>query len=198
MGLPTDQSLANMLARSDTDGMRSFVRSIRQGESLGVSIGQIMRNLAEEMRKRRRAHRRGAGAEGADQDPLPPRRADLPGDLRDPAGAGPALVHGDARRWVVNRGLVGARSRFRARNPRAGRRARRRRHRPRRRPGRGWSPGSGSSRPASSRLSAGRSCGARRRSGPPASRVAFAACAAAILGAVALRGPGGRRARRAC
>jgi tight adherence protein C len=55
MGLPTDQTLANMLARSDTDGMRSFVRSIRQGESLGVSIGQIMRNLAEEMRKRRRA-----------------------------------------------------------------------------------------------------------------------------------------------
>jgi tight adherence protein C len=34
--------------------MRSFVRSIRQGESLGVSIGQIMRNLAVEMRKRRR------------------------------------------------------------------------------------------------------------------------------------------------
>jgi tight adherence protein C len=55
MGLPTDQSLVNMLARSETDGMRSFVRSIRQGESLGVSIGQIMRNLAEEMRKRRRA-----------------------------------------------------------------------------------------------------------------------------------------------
>jgi tight adherence protein C len=55
MGLPTDQSLANILARSETDGMRSFVRSIRQGESLGVSIGQIMRNLAEEMRKRRRA-----------------------------------------------------------------------------------------------------------------------------------------------
>ena len=54
MGLPTDQSLANMLARSDTEGMRSFVRSIRQGESLGVSIGQIMRNLADEMRKRRR------------------------------------------------------------------------------------------------------------------------------------------------
>jgi tight adherence protein C len=55
LGLPTDQSLVNMLARCETDGMRSFVRSIRQGESLGVSIGQIMRNLAEEMRKRRRA-----------------------------------------------------------------------------------------------------------------------------------------------
>jgi tight adherence protein C len=55
MGLPTDQAMANMLARADTDGMRSFVRSIRQGEALGVSIGQIMRNLADEMRSRRRA-----------------------------------------------------------------------------------------------------------------------------------------------
>jgi tight adherence protein C len=55
MGLTTDQALAHMLARTDTPGMRSFVRSIRQGESLGVSIGQIMRNLAVEMRKRRRA-----------------------------------------------------------------------------------------------------------------------------------------------
>lgn len=55
MGLPTDQSLANMLSRCETAGMRSFVRSIRQGESLGVSIGQIMRDLASEMRKRRRA-----------------------------------------------------------------------------------------------------------------------------------------------
>jgi tight adherence protein C len=56
MGLPVDQSLVNMLSRAETDGMRSFVRSIRQGEALGVSIGQIMRNLALEMRKRRRAH----------------------------------------------------------------------------------------------------------------------------------------------
>jgi tight adherence protein C len=55
MGLPADQALANMLARADTGGMRSFVRSIRQGQSLGVSIGQIMRNLADEMRARRKA-----------------------------------------------------------------------------------------------------------------------------------------------
>jgi tight adherence protein C len=53
MGLPTDQVLANILTRSDTPAMRSFVRSVRQGEALGVSIGQIMRNLAIEMRKRR-------------------------------------------------------------------------------------------------------------------------------------------------
>jgi tight adherence protein C len=55
MGLPVDQSLEHMVARANTDGMRSFVRSIRQGESLGVSIGQILRDLATEMRQRRRA-----------------------------------------------------------------------------------------------------------------------------------------------
>jgi tight adherence protein C len=55
MGLPVDQSLEHMLVRADTEGMRSFVRSIRQGESLGVSIGQIMRDLATDMRQRRRA-----------------------------------------------------------------------------------------------------------------------------------------------
>ena len=33
-----------------------FARSIAQGETLGVSTGQIMRNLAIELRKRRRAY----------------------------------------------------------------------------------------------------------------------------------------------
>jgi tight adherence protein C len=54
MGLSTEESLRNMHARCPTPAMRSFVRSIVQGETLGVSIGQIMRNLAVEMRKRRR------------------------------------------------------------------------------------------------------------------------------------------------
>ena len=34
--------------------VKSFVRSVVQGERLGVSMGQIMRNLAVEMRMRRR------------------------------------------------------------------------------------------------------------------------------------------------
>jgi tight adherence protein C len=55
MGLSPDDALRNMLERADTPAMRSFVRSILQGETLGVSIGQIMRNLASEMRKRRKA-----------------------------------------------------------------------------------------------------------------------------------------------
>jgi tight adherence protein C len=54
MGLSANEALMNMLARADTAAMRSFVRSILQGETLGVSIGKIMRDLALEMRKRRR------------------------------------------------------------------------------------------------------------------------------------------------
>ena len=54
MGLAINEALANMLVRVDTASMRSFVRSILQGEQLGVSIGQILRNLAHEMRSRRR------------------------------------------------------------------------------------------------------------------------------------------------
>jgi tight adherence protein C len=56
MGLSTNVALSNMLARCETPSMRSFVRSIVQGEALGVSMGSIMRNLAAETRKRRRQH----------------------------------------------------------------------------------------------------------------------------------------------
>jgi tight adherence protein C len=54
MGLSTNEALKNMLERCDSPLMRSFVRSVLQGETLGVSIGQIMRDLATDMRKRRR------------------------------------------------------------------------------------------------------------------------------------------------
>jgi Flp pilus assembly protein TadB len=54
MGLSTNQALANMVERSDTPAMRSFARAILQGETLGVSIGAMLRNLAVELRTRRR------------------------------------------------------------------------------------------------------------------------------------------------
>src|ERR671923_683237 len=54
MGLGSDEALRSLLERCETEGVRSFVRAILQGEQLGVSIGQIMRNLALEMRKKRR------------------------------------------------------------------------------------------------------------------------------------------------
>jgi tight adherence protein C len=54
MGLALNKALGNMLVRCDTPAVRSFVRSILQGDQLGVSIGQTLRNLAHEMRARRR------------------------------------------------------------------------------------------------------------------------------------------------
>lgn len=66
MGLTANEALANMLERCDTRAMRSFVRSILQGETLGVSIGLILRNVALDMRKRRRA----AAEERANKAPV--------------------------------------------------------------------------------------------------------------------------------
>jgi tight adherence protein C len=54
MGLTIQEALANMLARADTPALRMFVQAILQGETLGVSIGKILRDLAVDMRKRRR------------------------------------------------------------------------------------------------------------------------------------------------
>ena len=56
MGLTLVEALTNFLGRIDTPGVRMFARSIAQGETMGVSTGQIMRNLAVELRKRRRAY----------------------------------------------------------------------------------------------------------------------------------------------
>jgi tight adherence protein C len=54
MGLQGWEALENLQKRCPTDTVKSFVRSVVQGERLGVSMGQIMRNLAVEMRMRRR------------------------------------------------------------------------------------------------------------------------------------------------
>jgi tight adherence protein C len=66
MGLTTEEALRHMMARADTAAMRSFVRAVTQGESLGVSIGDILRSLALEMRKRRKA----AAEERAQKAPI--------------------------------------------------------------------------------------------------------------------------------
>ena len=81
MGLTLVEALDHLLVRIDTPGVRMFSRSIVQGETMGVSTGQIMRNLADELRKRR-GRRGGARAEGAHQDALPARVPDLPGPVR--------------------------------------------------------------------------------------------------------------------
>ena len=55
MGLSVGQAIESLGRRADAPNMNIFVRSIIQGERLGVSIATTMRNLSLEMRKRRRA-----------------------------------------------------------------------------------------------------------------------------------------------
>jgi tight adherence protein C len=55
MGLTPVQALENMTTRCPTPAVESFARAMMQGQLLGVSVGTILRSLAIEMRKRRRA-----------------------------------------------------------------------------------------------------------------------------------------------
>jgi tight adherence protein C len=54
LGLSPEEALRNLSARVDSPATRAFTQSLVQGESLGVSIGAILRDLAVDMRKRRR------------------------------------------------------------------------------------------------------------------------------------------------
>jgi len=54
MGITIEEALENMLTRVDSMSVRAFVQAIVQGQTLGVAIGKILRDLALEMRKIRR------------------------------------------------------------------------------------------------------------------------------------------------
>jgi tight adherence protein C len=54
MGLTTDEALRNLAGRVDSPAIRAFIQALLQGEALGVSIGKVLRDLAVDMRKRRR------------------------------------------------------------------------------------------------------------------------------------------------
>jgi tight adherence protein C len=55
MGLSVFEAIESLGRRADAPNVRVFVRALIQGEKLGVSIGTTMRNVATEMRKRRKA-----------------------------------------------------------------------------------------------------------------------------------------------
>jgi tight adherence protein C len=54
LGLTPEEALRNLSLRLDSPATRAFTQALVQGESLGVSIGTILRDLAVDMRKRRR------------------------------------------------------------------------------------------------------------------------------------------------
>jgi tight adherence protein C len=54
LGLTPVEALRNLSARVDSPALRGFTQALIQGEALGVSIGKVLRDLAVDMRKRRR------------------------------------------------------------------------------------------------------------------------------------------------
>jgi tight adherence protein C len=54
LGLTPEEALRNLATRVDSPALRAFTQALIQGESLGVSIGKVLRDLAVDMRKRRR------------------------------------------------------------------------------------------------------------------------------------------------
>jgi tight adherence protein C len=54
LGLTPEEALRNLSVRVDSAATRAFTQALVQGESLGVSIGTILRELGIDMRKRRR------------------------------------------------------------------------------------------------------------------------------------------------
>jgi tight adherence protein C len=54
LGLTPEEALRNLSLRVDSPATRAFTQALVQGQSLGVSIGTILRDLAIDMRKRRR------------------------------------------------------------------------------------------------------------------------------------------------
>ncbi len=54
LGLTMPAALSNLLVRCNVPSIRAFVRAVTQSEQLGISIGHVMRELASDIRKRRR------------------------------------------------------------------------------------------------------------------------------------------------
>jgi tight adherence protein C len=54
LGLTPEEALRNLSVRVDSPATRAFTQALVQGGSLGVSIGTVLRDLAIDMRKRRR------------------------------------------------------------------------------------------------------------------------------------------------
>jgi tight adherence protein C len=54
LGMTTGQALEEMSDRCGTQAMRAFVRTASRGETLGVSIGPVLRELSSDQRRRRR------------------------------------------------------------------------------------------------------------------------------------------------
>jgi tight adherence protein C len=54
LGMSISEALGEMSERCDTPSVRAFVRTAARGESLGVSVGPVLRELSSDQRRRHR------------------------------------------------------------------------------------------------------------------------------------------------
>jgi tight adherence protein C len=54
LGMSIQRALADMGDRCETTSVRAFIRTVSRGETLGVSIGPVLRELSGDQRRRRR------------------------------------------------------------------------------------------------------------------------------------------------
>ena len=54
LGMSIQSALDEMVLRCDTPSVRAFTRTASRGESLGVSIGPVLRELSTDQRRRHR------------------------------------------------------------------------------------------------------------------------------------------------
>lgn len=54
LGLSVSQALEEMVERCDTPSVRAFVRTATRGETMGVSVGPVLRELSADQRRRHR------------------------------------------------------------------------------------------------------------------------------------------------
>ena len=80
IGLGRSEAMRALGERTDLPELRGFVTSMVQADAFGIPIAPVLRVQAREMRIKRTPARRGAGPEGAGEDPVP-------ADLLHPAGA---------------------------------------------------------------------------------------------------------------
>lgn len=63
VGMPRRAAYESLVARTDSDDIRRFVRSIIQAEETGVSVSTVVRNQSDDMRMRRKLRAEGKAAQ---------------------------------------------------------------------------------------------------------------------------------------
>ena len=98
VGESRPEALRKLAERAGVSELSAFTRALIQADTLGISLGRILRVQAADARERRQLDGRGARDEGADQDALPDGALHLPVDVHRHDRPRVPLAHGPLQR----------------------------------------------------------------------------------------------------